>query len=710
MCGEEYLCNKWPGMVGYTVNHWHTKCPPCSCDEECTKNKTCCPDAFFMMKRKRHEVFITPFLYRSMTDEDLYDTQYSIITECPSETLKTSKELCETFSYENLKRLFPVTSIRSNYTYINQMCALCHGEDESDLVRWYLSSRPTNGLHISLINMISSFQSLFNFSKITHHVSVPFVPPESILPHIYSEYSRKYKEVSCPSYLDPDIQRACSAAYVRPYGGYRNIFCYVCDFYEYFKYHSFKEKIIDTCNANFNDLRSFLSIQNACMKNPSTIVTYPFKNIYCYICSTNRDFTRNFNDMDSSSTCHSTESFTFSVHELSRKTFIWEHHYLFYNITFNLDIIMEQINNVSLIDVEQKHRSKSPYNITDIVFKLAAVFPDRIYNRDILPIYIQNHPPMECNNELSCIFEGQCDCCLDTAFTHPVSCLENFAEGIKTESVPMVVSDCLNFTSFHSEDLLSNIRHLCITNTGPFQSIPVQSKNVTFKNVFCFLCNSKFTERNGQIFMEDYHIVPFITVCSSILPYHYTTNFFQILEIAMTLHCNIALDLRQIPVCYKIHDEKTRCLSSLPRKNDNHWACRDTSMSSFTWIQSLKWDFCFDCALERPVPVQINQCHDSRDLEACNLLPVVTNHPLVSPYKNIYCASCALNCSNCFGRITQPQPEMCKIPKGEGYSKIEENYRDLFLPTVFQLNQRIKGPLTEVSSVLFSYILKKITI
>lgn len=80
MCGEEYLCNKWPGMVGYTVNHLHTKCPPCSCDEECTKNKTCCPDAFFMMKRKRHEVFITPFLYRSMTDEDFYDTHYSIIT------------------------------------------------------------------------------------------------------------------------------------------------------------------------------------------------------------------------------------------------------------------------------------------------------------------------------------------------------------------------------------------------------------------------------------------------------------------------------------------------------------------------------------------------------------------------------------------------------------------------------------------------------
>lgn len=694
MCGEEYLCNKWSGMVGYTLNHCHGKCPPCSCDEECTKNKTCCPDAFFMMERKRYEIFITPYLHRSLNDEELYDTQYSIIAQCPSETLKTSKELCEISSYENLKRLFPVTSIKSNYTYINQMCALCHSEDESDLVRWYLSSRHTIG--ISVIHMISSFQSLFNFAKLADHVSVQFVPPQSILPRVYWEISGKYKQVTCPSYTDPDIKLACNAAYVRPYGVYKNIFCYICEFYEYFKNHSFQEKIIDTCKANLNDSVSFLAIQNACVKNQPTIVTYPFKNFYCYVCNTNRDMTRNCSDIDFSLIWHTTEGFTFSVRESSRKTSTLKHRYLFENIKFNEKIIMEQINNVSFIEIIQNYVSTTPHNITDIVFKLAAVFPDRIYNKDILPIYIQNHPPKECNNELSCIFESRCDCCLDTAFTRPVSCLEYFADGIKTEEVPMVVKDCLNFTSFYSADLLSSLRHLCITNTGPFHSIPVHSKNVTFKNVFCFLCNSIFTIRNGQIFMESYHIIPLSIVCSSILPYHYTTNLFHILKIAKTLNCNIALDLYQIPLCDMKPNEKTECLSSLPKIYDNHWSCRYTSMSSLTWVQSIIWDFCFDCALEKPVPVEIDQCSDSRDLEACDFLPTVTNHPLISPYKNIYCLTCALNCSDCFGRITQPLPEMCKIPRGEGYREIHDNYRDLFLPTVFQLNQRIEGSLTEV--------------
>lgn len=104
------------------------------------RKRTCCPDAFFIIE-KRYEVLITPYFYWSLTDEGLYDTEYSMITKCPSETLNTSKELCEIFSYENLKRLFPVTSIRSNYTYINQMCALCHDEDKSELARWHWSSR-----------------------------------------------------------------------------------------------------------------------------------------------------------------------------------------------------------------------------------------------------------------------------------------------------------------------------------------------------------------------------------------------------------------------------------------------------------------------------------------------------------------------------------------------------------------------------------------
>lgn len=56
-------------------------------------------------------------------------------------------------------------------------------------------------------------------------------------------------------------------------------------------------------------------------------------------------------------------------------------------------------------------------------------------------------------------------------------------------------------------------------------------------------------------------------------------------------------------------------------------------MNYFTWIQNYVWEFCVDCELVKPVPVHVGQCSDSRNTEACNLLPMVTNDPLILPYK-----------------------------------------------------------------------------
>lgn len=175
MCGEEYLCYEWPGMVGYLVNQCHNKCPPCSCNEDCFKNETCCPDVFFM-QRKEQESFITPFLYRSPFDDLLSYEQYAMLTQCPSNADSNTKEMCEISSNENVKRLFPVTSSKTNYTYRNHLCAVCHDEDDSDLVQWTITTRQTFRTTISVINVISSFQSLFNFSQLANHRTVLFVP------------------------------------------------------------------------------------------------------------------------------------------------------------------------------------------------------------------------------------------------------------------------------------------------------------------------------------------------------------------------------------------------------------------------------------------------------------------------------------------------------------------------------------------------------
>lgn len=407
MCGEEYLCYEWPGMVGYTVNQCHSKCPPCSCNEDCFKNETCCPDVFFM-QRNHHENFISLFLYRSAHDESLNDVQYATINQCPSYAYTNQKKLCEISSFENLDRLFPVTSVKSNFTYRNRMCAVCHGENDLDLVRWSIGSRYTTASReISMINMISSFQTLVNISKKVDHVSVLFVPPENVLLRVYSIKSWEYISESCLSDVDVDIKYACNAAYLRPYRKYKNIFCFVCDFYNYFRSLSFGKNLIDTCKKEFDYSDDFLSIKHACSENPPTVVTYPFKNIYCYICNTYGDITKKCNDFDMSLTWHISEAFAFSVSEslISLKRY-WKRRYQLKNLQFGPKKILEQIANVNLNDKIRNDVNQTTHNLTLMVLKLAAVFPAKIYNKHLLPSTIQNFTPTNCDNELSCIFNS----------------------------------------------------------------------------------------------------------------------------------------------------------------------------------------------------------------------------------------------------------------------------------------------------------------
>lgn len=704
MCGEEYLCYEWPGMVGYLVNQCHNKCPPCSCNEDCFKNETCCPDVFFM-QRKEQESFITPFLYRSPFDDLLSYEQYAMLTQCPSNADSNTKEMCEISSNENVKRLFPVTSSKTNYTYRNHLCAVCHDEDDSDLVQWTITTRQTFRTTISVINVISSFQSLFNFSQLANHRTVLFVPPDSISSRIIRIIPSEFIQESCPFDIDLDIKLACLASYVRPYRNFKNIFCYVCDFYNYFS-HSYGKNFVtvDTCNKEFYNSSNFLSIKHACSEKPPTVVTYPFKNIYCYICNTYSDTTRTCSDFQMSETWHTSDAFTFSVSEvvtLVKKQ--WRRQYRFENIEFRLKKIMEQIANVKLNDNIRNDANQTSHNLTEIVLKLAAVFPERIYNKHLLPSSIQNFPPTNCDNGLSCIFHSQCACCLDTAFTRPVTCLEYFADGIKIERPLMVVQDCLYDMSNYPSELYLVLRHLCTKDTGTIQSTPVYSKNITYKNVFCFLCSTKFTITDEQIFMEDHRILPLNILCDFTLPYLYMTNFSNILETAKSLKCDIILDTENVSLCFNTnHYENSRCLSSLPDEDEERneiWSCsRHKKMNSFTWIQKYAWDFCLECQLEKPIPLHVDQCSHSRRKEACNLLPTVRGHPLVSPYKNIYCKVCSSNCSDCFGRVTHSLLQTCDITKGKIYELIMNSYRDLFLPTVkMQLNQRIEGTLEEVT-------------
>ena len=165
-------------------------------------------------------------------------------------------------------------------------------------------------------------------------MSVLFVPPDSITSRVIRIQPLNFIQVSCPIDIDEDIKLACFGSYVRPYRNFKNIFCYVCDFYTHFS-PKFGKNLIDTCKREFDYSNDFLSIEHACSENPPTVVTYPFKNIYCYICNTYGDITKKCNDFDMSMTWHISEAFAFSVSEslISFKHY-WKRRYQLKNLQF----------------------------------------------------------------------------------------------------------------------------------------------------------------------------------------------------------------------------------------------------------------------------------------------------------------------------------------------------------------------------------------
>jgi hypothetical protein len=92
----------------------------CHCDLSCAQYGDCCLDSpFFVAEQQR--LGVSPF---TCSDADVYMMQ-----SCPAQWKDTATRLrCERHDTSYRDPLFdvPVTSIRSNITYRNRHCALCH--------------------------------------------------------------------------------------------------------------------------------------------------------------------------------------------------------------------------------------------------------------------------------------------------------------------------------------------------------------------------------------------------------------------------------------------------------------------------------------------------------------------------------------------------------------------------------------------------------
>lgn len=692
-CGEDGVCKDWPGLTNYQRNPIQTRCPPCSCEDTCFRDKTCCPDKFFERKITRFRYPLSQM--QMLIEKSVSFPRYPVIDSCPPSAEKSYKSLCIRPSDGIEERIF-VTSLVSNYTYYNIFCALCNGENKSNTVEWdiYIDG------YFHFMYFIESRNEMFTFLKRFDN-SVMFTPPERLHSIISTAHAEKktYSEISCPD--DEDLQIACSSSYVNEFRLYKNVFCLLCKLKRLKRSHH----LINSCQTSVTD-----TIHKFCEVNPASELTYPYRNFYCFLCNIPNyiyhDSGHSYSDGNNKK--YSFLDFSSNVYEdfLGIRNRVTFHDIVFYD-----EIILNKIWKASAEKTKDSNINKliqyTPNQLKYLLTKMAAVYPHRICNQQVLPTIIQSNGTRNCNCSLPCLFRDPCSCCMDTALLYPVDCISNTRrafskDGKERELKIQVVGICYEeiHRSRNSRER-ENVKHLCEGELDEFD-IPVLSNNITYKNIFCFLCNTNFFIVNGSLLTEPYKIVDIKINCEEQFLFNFLMDFHQMFAYSILNKCDIRYEADFLVTC---HDNASEALGTISKckASDSHfdpfekWACENTSRQSLMPVGNYKNEFCRLCNPSEitKLPTYLKECKESdtrnvRYKNACLSLPNVQHHPLVHPYKNIFCLYCAKE----YNKIPHNSSEKCfpnfirKSPRTSDLMRHLFAPLMTFKPSTFQLKSK----------------------
>ncbi|KAH3790256.1 hypothetical protein DPMN_168453 [Dreissena polymorpha] len=216
-------------------------CAPCSCDiSSCLTLGTCCLDNIeYMLYPKNtktlvHATCVSPQL-KPYTGKQEYPEQMPnvlIVQKCPPDgnsklfTAMTADKCDNGFTYADIETTMPVTDSTTNITYQNLYCALCHGVDESKMVRWTVKIVCKNeALMPSSLNNI--VREVLRSEKCNLMFDIP--SNQNILRPTCRETIGACNETGLWDVYDPLLEYACLAFYT-PYASlFKNVFCYMCN-------------------------------------------------------------------------------------------------------------------------------------------------------------------------------------------------------------------------------------------------------------------------------------------------------------------------------------------------------------------------------------------------------------------------------------------------------------------------------------------------
>ena len=686
-CGHNNLCTFLSAIPYYF--RALDRCPSCSCEDTCFELGNCCPDVFF---RRKYKVF-TNFVIGSAWDHDAESYEkYEVITYCPTGAFPTLKANCESSApVEVMINNPPVTSLSTNNSYSNSYCAQCHGEILDDLVDWNMGMG--EGVIPLQVNFISPFAELMKLGEI---LKIPFLyTPPMVVKHIVRNKPVQYLLPStCPDETDRDIKMACESSYFLPFRFYQNIFCYICNI----RKANISEPIIDMCNVTGQWDANDFALKRECTERESSPLSFPYKNFYCFLCNTVSDPTGNLNPgelqenvihfYDSSFVYEESHRYDWKkqeIHVLKIKNIVFRNQ-MMYNTILKTKV---ENSEEALIAEGWILRKGQLIDMRGLIHKKVALYPDRVCDKTLLPTSVRDVTPRNCECSIDCVFKNVCSCCVDTALKSSVSCNSDSVQSAPiydgSETKIIAIESCSQneeYSFFHK------YRKLCEMNTGDFSSHFVTNGSATFKNVFCFFCNTKLYRLNTKLLYDPFSPFDLNIICPTFFHFLFAGSIKDVIRLAKAEGCAIFFDTDKAKRCKQkeednlygggfagdlyIYDsidgndgndvnEENKIIEicnnsgNVANEIDVHvqWACENVSDQAFPPLSGFKNEFCLLCNANNSIQTVNNTCPVSRGnslldaySDGCQDLPELMGLTEIHPYKNSFCYACNnVNCT-----------------------------------------------------------------
>lgn len=572
-------------------------CPPCDCDERCILRGTCCPDKLFSGKAVPSCVGVT-----IIGD---HRREFYMVPAC------RDKDSCTDNSLEVRLKEVPVSSMATSYSYETKALAEKY-ENGATLLEWGIEFACNSSMDF---NFISKYSRLLE-SVQRENCSMRYSPSDMMKVHECSTTDNTISRCNRTGLwvkYDPGIDWACSNYYQHS-GLFENIFCRLCNPSNALVGND--ESLISVCN-NTGLWQSFdKEVEDGCLSSSRSHVSYPFKNIFCWICNTGSK-TMPYKEMNG---------------YISETIEEYGYRYQFSMTGFSEEYAskLKQIAITKTSGLNYPNmiwRDGQWINKSSLVVQYQAVTGKSTCDKTIVT---------GCVCDSSCFEDGSKECCIDFLLDFNMD-FPGFkhSQTISNQS-SLAISSCSIKNTFTDE---------CFNPSDDFLGIfPVTdlSKNLHYRNIYCYLCNTNN-----------------IPDLNSVLPWNMTIKSPELLDIQFYTSIMDVLNL----VSRKEHEiiltphgttwQKRKSMGSdgsacnttgswKTFDSDVSWACNSLHLPNKIYRDK----FCTICNPSTDIysPIMkgcnITKLWDLLDYNikiACSVFPEVT---ATFPYKNQFCQYC----------------------------------------------------------------------